>query len=57
VVGYPPGASSRGRGARQLYNGQSREWEDVVVDDRIPVKAGTTSAIFAKPHGKDSRGR
>jgi hypothetical protein len=27
--------------------------EEVVVDDMIPVEAGTTSPIFAKPHGKE----
>ena len=45
--------NARGRYVVRLYCGQKRRWEDVVVDDRIPVKAGGTTPIFAKPNGKE----
>lgn len=37
----------------KLYCGQNRRWESIVVDDQIPVKKGTTTPIFAKPHGEE----
>ena len=45
--------SSRGRYTLRLYCGQKMQWETIEVDDRIPVKSGTTTPIFAKPHGEE----
>jgi|EP01047_Picozoa_sp_COSAG01_P023578 hypothetical protein len=43
----------RGRYCLRLFNGQTEEWENVVVDDYIPCKKGTNKPIFAQPHGNE----
>jgi hypothetical protein len=43
----------RGRYELEFYCGFSNKTEKVAVDDLIPVKKGTTTPIFAKPHGNE----
>ena len=45
--------SPRGIYHVRLYDGSAREWVEVVVDDLIPVKKGTKSCHFMKPHGSE----
>ena len=43
----------RGRYVIRLFNGFTKEFEDVVVDDFIPVAKGTSEPLFAKPNGRE----
>ena len=46
-------ANWRGRYAVTLWDGHKRQWTKIVVDDRIPCKAGTTTPVFCRPAGKE----
>jgi len=45
--------NERGRYVLQMYCGLTKKFEEIVVDDMIPVDRGTTTPIFAQPHGKE----
>ena len=46
-------ANWRGRYVVTLFDGATGHWIKVVVDDRIPCKAGTNDPIFCKPAGAE----
>ncbi|EGB12237.1 hypothetical protein AURANDRAFT_16291, partial [Aureococcus anophagefferens] len=46
-------ANWRGRYVVTLFDGATGHWIKLVVDDRIPCKAGTNDPIFCKPAGSE----
>ena len=45
--------NSRGKYRVSLYDGLQRRWVIIVIDDYIPVKAGTKEPIFVWPNGEE----
>jgi hypothetical protein len=45
--------SPRGKYRVRLYDGHTRRWTHVTIDDTIPVKKGTSTPAYGKPQGDE----
>mmetsp|Transcript_12193 Transcript_12193/g.35061 ORF Transcript_12193/g.35061 Transcript_12193/m.35061 type:complete len:359 (+) Transcript_12193:223-1299(+) len=47
------GLSERGKYYIRLFDGRTRKWQSVVIDDYIPIDKSSRCPLFAKPNGHE----